>query len=88
MDLQAAFYIVAIVAFILFIVFLLVAIYFIFFLKRLVTNTHKQVVGKIIEYTKPLDLIKELGNAVAGNLLMRFKDNFGMKYNRPRIKGR
>ena len=88
MDLQTVFYIVAIIAFVLFIIFLLVAIYFVFFLKRLVTTTHKQVVGKIIEISKPLDLIKEFGNALAGNILMRFKDNLRTRYSQKRIKGR
>lgn len=88
MDLQTIFYIVAIVAFLLFIVFLIVAIYFIFFLKKIVNNTQKAVIGKIIEYTKPIDALKSLSSAVIANLIFKLKDNFRVKYTPRKIKSR
>ena len=63
----------------LFIVLLAMAIYFVWFVQKVVRRTEKKIIGKIIEYTKPVDVLKGLGTAVAGNLFLKFKENLGMK---------
>jgi hypothetical protein len=76
MDLQSAFYIVAITAFVLMIVFLLVAIYLMLTVRKMVLDTQKTVVSKILEYTKPVDVVRGIASNVAGNMLVRLKNVF------------
>jgi len=78
MDLQTIFYIVAIVAFVLLIVLMIIAIYFVLYLKRTIDRAQKQVMSKIIEYTKPVDVVKGLGSAIAGNLILKTKEKLGI----------
>jgi signal transduction histidine kinase len=78
MDLQTTFYIVAIIAFVLLIVLMVVAIYFVISLKRTIDHAQKQVMNKIIEYTKPVDVVKGLGSAIAGNLILKTKEKLGI----------
>ncbi len=78
MDLQTIFYAVAIVAFVLLIVLMIIAIYFVLFLKRTVDRAQKQVMNKIIEYTKPADVVKGLGSAIASNLILKTKEKLGI----------
>ena len=80
MDLQTVFYVVAIIAFVLFIILLLIVIYFIFFLKSLIGKTHHQVMEKIIEYTKPVDVMKGISSAVASNFVLKLKDIFSSNH--------
>lgn len=79
MDLQSIFYIVSIIAMILFIVLLLVVIYFVFFVKSVITRTEKKVIGKIMEYTKPVDVLSGMATSVAGNILIQLKNKIGLK---------
>ncbi len=79
MDLQSIFYIVSITAIILSIILMLVIIYFVISVKKMIANTQQQVMSKIIEYTKPVDVLKGLSTAIAGNLLLKTKERFGIK---------
>lgn len=78
MDLQNIFYIVGITAMGLFIIFTLVGIYFLFFVKSVITRTEKKVIGKIMEYTKPVDVFKGMAGSVAGNVFLQLKQKFGL----------
>lgn len=75
MLLQSIFYVIAIIAFLLLIVLLLVSISFIIFLKNIVNNAQNAVIKKVVEYTKPVDVLKELTLSVLGNFFMKSKDN-------------
>lgn len=79
MDLQNIFYVVGIVAMVLFIVFTLVAIYMVFFVKSVITRTERKVIGKIVEFTKPVEVLKGLSGAVVGNVFLKIKQNLGIK---------
>ena len=79
MDLQSVFYIVGIVAMILFIILTLLTIFLVFFIKKVISDTQKKVVGKIMEYTKPVDVFKGLAGSIVGNIFLKVKDNFGLK---------
>jgi hypothetical protein len=76
MDLQSAFYIVAIIAFVLMIVFLLIAIYFVLTVRKMVLDTQRTVISKILEYTKPVDVVRSVASDVAGNVLLKIKNVF------------
>jgi CheY-specific phosphatase CheX len=79
MDLQNIFYIIGIIAMVVFIALTLVAIYFIFFVKTVITRTEKKVIGKIMEYTKPVDVLSGMAGSVAGNIILQLKQKIGLK---------
>jgi hypothetical protein len=76
MDLQTVFYTVAIIAMIIFIVLSISVIYLVFLIKKMVIETREQVVSKIVEYTKPVDVFKGLSSSIIGNLLLKLRNNF------------
>ncbi|HVT01252.1 MAG TPA: hypothetical protein VHE53_03410 [Patescibacteria group bacterium] len=79
MDLQTAFYIIGIIAMVLFIAVMVGALLFMFYVRRLIGKTQKAVVGKIVEYTRPVDVITGIGSAVLDNVLLKLKSNLGMR---------
>jgi hypothetical protein len=42
----------------------------------MVIETREQVVSKIVEYTKPVDVFKGLSSSIIGNLILKLRDNF------------
>jgi hypothetical protein len=76
MDLQTVFYTVAIIAMILLILLAISVIYLVFLIKKIVIETREQVVSKIVEYTKPVDVLKGLSSSIIGNILLKLRDNF------------
>ncbi|HVZ67257.1 MAG TPA: hypothetical protein VG917_03265 [Patescibacteria group bacterium] len=79
MDLQTVFYIVGTIAMIFFIAVMVGILLFMFYIKRLLTKTQKAVVGKIVEYTKPVDVLSGIGSAVLDNVLLKMKRNLGLR---------
>jgi len=79
MDLQSAFYIVAIVAMGLFIVFIISALAVILYLRKQIWLLQKSVVSRIIDYTRPVDIFKGFTSSIIGNLFLKIRDNFGLR---------
>ena len=61
---------------IVFIILTVVSIYLVLTLRRVVVDTQRTVVGKIVEYTKPVEVLKGLAGSVAGNMLIKLKESF------------
>lgn len=76
MSLQTVFYIVSIIAMVFFIILTFLAIYTLFFIKKVISDTQKTVVNKIVEYTKPMDVLKGLSKSVIGNIFLKIQDHF------------
>lgn len=79
MDLQNIFYIVGIVAMVLFIVLIAISIYLVLLVRKVIISTERKILRKIVEYTKPADVLKGLASSVAGNLLLKLRDNLGLR---------
>ncbi len=79
MDFQTLFYALGSLAMVLFIIVLFAVLYMVFFIKRQVEHTKRAVIGKIVEYTKPVDVLKGISESVIGNILLKLRNNFGIK---------
>jgi len=79
MSLQDLFYIVAIVALVIFIILTLVSIYFVLFIRKVISETQKAFVGRVLDYTKPVELFKGMASSVIGNIFLKIRDNLGTK---------
>lgn len=78
MDLQAAFYVIAIITMFLLIVFLLFSFWTLFSIRRELVKLQAEVISRIISYTRPVDVFRGVTTSVISNFLLRLRDNLGL----------
>jgi len=71
MDLQSIFYVVGTIAMAMVIILMAVIIYLAFMIKRVIINTERKFVNRIIEYTRPIDVAKEMFSNILANFFFR-----------------
>lgn len=76
MDLQTVFYTVGTVAMVVFIILALSVVYFLFFVKKVIEETRMSVMNKLIEYTRPADVLKGLTSNIVNNIFLKLRENF------------
>ncbi len=64
---------------VLFIVLIAISIYLVLLVRKVIISTERKILRKIVEYTKPADVLKGLASSVAGNLLLKLRDNLGLR---------
>ena len=79
MSLQDTFYIFGIIAMILFIVATGFAIFLMIYIRKKIFEAERAVVNKIVEYTKPVDVVKGLSASILGNIFLRLQDRFNLR---------